>query len=782
MQTLEAGNDLLILVENEEPPRLTNDSGVVPNEDDEESDATSRPSLPTAPSTPLFDPTRAISLLEQFCSRLPRDPYGAPPRPSFALTPTPTGFLASVLLPLVPALGPEPRQFEGVVSAAKARAKQGAAFAACEALQQAGALDALHVEEAVDDEGAGFAEVLDRGETVEVEFDNIWGNVLAKDSAVWLNTLEVREPGAAPVVVGLVTGSTLRLFEGNYGEETGGEDGTTSIRLLSSVELAFVDAAERAARMEGLRALNFECVKTAVNRRVPDGPFYALFVPLAPDGSIDWTAVDNAFAPATSASLLPSCIISIPSRRVEHRLYTFKKIRTDVSSLSPTRDIEIDLETRLAAKDLAKFEKYVEFVRAKHGIVLSDTESEDIVELESIDTTIPNHFRPRPAPRRPSFLRHFPISLCRTTSLPSSFWRIVVVSPSLLRTIHDEIRARRALQHLRLPPLDIPLLVQALTPPGAVIGFDYEALETLGDSLLKILTSVHLYLSNPHATEGHLSSLRRHFISNAFLHDQTLATGLAPFLLPERYRTTTWFPPESDQCELAPDGLRTKRTVARRALSDCVESGLAAAFLSGGFRMALAFGERVGLHFGGEREWGSRVPEVRNDLKRVEGMERLEKAVGYRFDCPRLLRQALTHRGVVRAPTNCYEREELLGDGAFSLGSSSAGIFLIISSHSSPRLLRHEPPLDHLPRHEFSELHLPSRSARLQRRSRLCRHSHDRGSPEPHPRVKGDPVGDRRGGGSGDEDELGGVPRHDLALGSAKRCVSSHSPLFLHAC
>ena len=66
-----------------------------------------------------------------------------------------------------------------------------------------------------------------------------------------------------------------------------------------------------------------------------------------------------------------------------------------------------------------------------------------------------------------------------------------------------------------------------------------------------------------------------------------------------------------------------------------------------------------------------------NDLERGEGMERLEEVVGYSFECPRLLRQALTHRGVMGAPTNCYEREEFLGDGESTSWRSCKSLLIL---------------------------------------------------------------------------------------------------------
>jgi endoribonuclease Dicer len=82
-------------------------------------------------------------------------------------------------------------------------------------------------------------------------------------------------------------------------------------------------------------------------------------------------------------------------------------------------------------------------------------------------------------------LRVFPVSMCRTTTLPLDFWNTFAMVPTLNRLISTRTVARLAIDHLQVPQVDVEQLSKALTTPLSHVGFDYEYLETLGDSFLK---------------------------------------------------------------------------------------------------------------------------------------------------------------------------------------------------------------------------------------------------------------------------------------------------------
>jgi dsRNA-specific ribonuclease len=61
------------------------------------------------------------------------------------------------------------------------------------------------------------------------------------------------------------------------------------------------------------------------------------------------------------------------------------------------------------------------------------------------------------------------------------------------------------------------ILTQSLTSPNKSKTYNYQGLETIGDSVLKAIISLLLYQLNPHLNEGHLTAYRTRLIRNDYL-------------------------------------------------------------------------------------------------------------------------------------------------------------------------------------------------------------------------------------------------------------------------
>lgn len=127
----------------------------------------------------------------------------------------------------------------------------------------------------------------------------------------------------------------------------------------------------------------------------------------------------------------------------------------------------------------------------------------------------------------------------------------------------------------------------------------------------------------------------------------------------------TWVAPTLDNGTLSEDGLLFRKRIPRRALSDCTEALLGAAYLTGGFDAVLQTGSALGLCFGGPEPWYEHYALTSDVLEAPVGpaLLPLETLLGYKFKHGQLLMQALTHRSFVGGSTHCQEREEFLGDG-----------------------------------------------------------------------------------------------------------------------
>jgi len=75
--------------------------------------------------------------------------------------------------------------------------------------------------------------------------------------------------------------------------------------------------------------------------------------------------------------------------------------------------------------------------------------------------------------------------MCNSTRIDERFWSIVPKIPSLNRLIDDAVQVRRAKERFAFPAIDPAKLREALTPPSSETGYDYQYLETVGDSVLK---------------------------------------------------------------------------------------------------------------------------------------------------------------------------------------------------------------------------------------------------------------------------------------------------------
>lgn len=116
---------------------------------------------------------------------------------------------------------------------------------------------------------------------------------------------------------------------------------------------------------------------------------------------------------------------------------------------------------------------------------------------------------------------------------------------------------------LDVADVDLLRLHEALSPPAAVYGHDYQRLETLGDRVLQLATTVYLYQEYPFKHEGLLSPLRAHSVCNRFLRNKAQAAGLGSLMCMESVMIAKWSPPYAHD--------NSKRTVKRKWMQDCLE-------------------------------------------------------------------------------------------------------------------------------------------------------------------------------------------------------------------
>ncbi len=241
----------------------------------------------------------------------------------------------------------------------------------------------------------------------------------------------------------------------------------------------------------------------------------------------------------------------------------------------------------------------------------------------------------------------------------------------------------------------LPLLVTAITAPTAQERFHYQRLETLGDTVLKFITSNQLYAKFPLWHEGYLSRKKDHAVANVNLCKWSVKKGLYRGIIRDRFIPRKWKPHYSvcnideivdDSREDTPlasgaatptqvNGKNDKETrsaeeLSTKMLADVVESLIGAAYEQGGFDLAIDCVAAFDLGL----TW-KKLPECIKDMHQVddiydmpEQLALVEQMIDYRFSRRTFLVQALTHASYQGdSAAMSLERLEFLGDCALDM-------------------------------------------------------------------------------------------------------------------
>ena len=217
---------------------------------------------------------------------------------------------------------------------------------------------------------------------------------------------------------------------------------------------------------------------------------------------------------------------------------------------------------------------------------------------------------------------------------------------------------------------DNALLLQALTSKGAKDSINLERLETLGDSFLKLSTSVFLFCDRPIDHEGKLTTSRARRVENFNLFQLAKQRDITSLVFSTAFEPRQmWLPPGftfQEDYSSHPTGTENENgngtgtdqlterdhhynyhRVTDKGVADCVESLIGAYLVSGGIEAAIRFLKWVGIKLQCQQNPGSTASD------RPDSMEVGEIASSSSYSAP---------------PTSKRPR---LDDSLFLLGSSS---------------------------------------------------------------------------------------------------------------
>ncbi|KAJ1922342.1 Dicer-like protein 1 [Mycoemilia scoparia] len=265
--------------------------------------------------------------------------------------------------------------------------------------------------------------------------------------------------------------------------------------------------------------------------------------------------------------------------------------------------------------------------------------------------------------------------------------------PSFLFRLHNMLILEEFKQRFDTDASD-HLLRQALTS-GVVSSDNYQRLELLGDSVLKLIVTSVLFSMFPGEDEGKLSACRSQVVSNKNLCRVAKENGFEKYLWHSKFHRKSWLPP-SKGWEIegyhAPDqNIEHKPVISDKMYADLIESVLGACYLSSGIEGAVRFFNRLGIlnapNFTGwdslQNLWETH-PQFLNMCEKppplpleANTQKRLEDTIGYRYSNSYLIAAALISPGSQESASNSkknnsfflknYEGLEFLGDSLIDI-------------------------------------------------------------------------------------------------------------------
>jgi len=625
----------------------------------------------------------ALHLLGLLCSQIPCDPFTPAHKPIFK-----GEFHSTLYLPQALPLRPEHLSFYGPSRHSKKEAKRAVAFMAVKKLRELDVFDEylLPISKEVNEDGSsstGSPSKMARNAPPMM-------SVLTRDpwcigQRLWLHCVYID----GTVVAGLLTGTRLPPVD----VFTQGR----RVAITSGELLSLEDTMEHHQLMEDFTKF---CIFYNITASPLPSRLSLYLIPITQQLLPDFLAMENLVSNPRGCSdwsqiseedydrLLVLCLPRFGSVHLLH------KIRGDLTPMSKP-----DYGSRESA-----FPTYHEYwqtnwttkrrvpIIATEGPILETWRARSNVGLYDLHPSEDGVKKPVAAP---SGDRLLPLANCGWVPITYAIREAFGVLPTLCCRITHVCRAQYARLELGLPAIPDDLLVEALTIPSAAFSFNNQRLETLGDAVLQVCTTVHLFHQYPNRHEGQLTKLRHEYVCNRYLLQRALDLGLERYIICETAIVNKWRYLLSDKDDSDFDGATISaryvlREIPRRSLQDCMEAILGASFLAGGINIALQTGTSLGLEFGGPLPWFLRYPHPVKPEPLPPLFAALEERLGYRFQRQDILREALTHPSTSLSLEGqwspSYQRLEFLGDGIYSVSNSFFDLLnLIPCSHPRTR-------------------------------------------------------------------------------------------------
>ncbi|CAG8237951.1 unnamed protein product [Penicillium salamii] len=217
------------------------------------------------------------------------------------------------------------------------------------------------------------------------------------------------------------------------------------------------------------------------------------------------------------------------------------------------------------------------------------------------------------------------------------------------------------------------------------MGKNYERLELLGDSVLKLATTISLFVQNPEDDEYDYHVNRMCLICNKNLFINAKKRRLYEYVRSRGFSRHLWYPPGLS-LEVGRDHAKfvineSQHALAEKTIADVCEALIGASLLSGRDenrfdRSIKAVTVLVNSPTHTATSWKDYISMYSLPSYQIQTADAFEEnlseqvaGLGYKFKYPRLLRSAFTHPSYPLAWSKvpCYQRLEFLGDALLDM-------------------------------------------------------------------------------------------------------------------
>ena len=359
----------------------------------------------------------------------------------------------------------------------------------------------------------------------------------------------------------------------------------------------------------------------------------------------------------------------------------------------------------------SQWSTFEEFYRSKYNYQFSDLD-QPLLEVTYASCRL-EYLTPRKPSVTEETVRHkqelFP-EICEVQPLLVDMYNFARLLPSILYRLESLLNAHELISevdsgqylggHLEVDSIQNPkssLVLQALTLTSAQDCFNLERLELLGDTFLKMITTVSLHITlPPTAPVGVLTKRREEMFSNLHLYFLAKKKEIPGKMNAVLFKARSmWLPPGYHLKDTDSAGLYSQVLPDKR-IADCIEALIGAYITAGGTSAGLKFLEWLGLKLKYSRYKSSparintltqqfsptlnvlldnsafckhfnsvsieRRPLSPDEEKLCAGFYKFDGKF-WKFNDRYLLLEAMTHVSYTyNRITGCYQRLELLGD------------------------------------------------------------------------------------------------------------------------